>query len=390
MEKCRNKGFTIIELLAVVTILSIILLISFPAIINIIRNDREKQYNDLSNTLCKAGETYIYNNKELFPELNTSGEEFYVRVASLIEENLVNKIQTSPKTGKSINQNLLKYKVKPDKSLSCSYLERSLATLVSDTGTTGLSIGDKYTYEVYPGQKYNFYVLSVEDDKVNLIMDRNICNDGSITYTSVNNYCRYEWASNNVNKNGPVTAMTVLGNATRNWNNVPNMDLAYNDITDNTSSGYTESTTYGYTGMTITNGTGYITKKDGTQTTISITDNMPIKARLPKLKEITEAGCHTYSPNSDYGSCPMWLVKNLYYDTDFSSYCSACVSKYSNNQNNGITNIYGYWLLSSHPGDSYSARRVYYYGRVGNVSANDAVSSGVRAVITVPKSDFLD
>lgn len=169
-------GFTMIELLAVITILGIILLVSFPALINMTRSDKEREYQDLANTLCKAGETYVYNNQELFSELGTSGEEFYIRVSTLTDNELVNKSQTNPKNGKSINQNLLKYKVKGDKSLSCSYLERSLATLVNDTGESGLSIGDKYTYEVKPGTKYNFYVLSFNsDDTVNLIMDRIIC-----------------------------------------------------------------------------------------------------------------------------------------------------------------------------------------------------------------------
>ena len=112
-----------IELLAVITILSIIILISFPTLINMTRNDREREYNDLSKTLCKAGETYIYNNKELYADLNTIGEEFYVRVGTLIDEELVNKSQKNPKTGELINLDILKFKVKNDKTLSCLYLE---------------------------------------------------------------------------------------------------------------------------------------------------------------------------------------------------------------------------------------------------------------------------
>ena len=33
-------------------------------------------------------------------------------------------------------------------------------------------------------------------------MDRNICNDGSITYTSSNNYCRYKWYAAENNNRG--------------------------------------------------------------------------------------------------------------------------------------------------------------------------------------------
>ena len=56
----KNKGFTMIELLAIVTVLAAILLVSFPTLINITRKDKERKYNDMVDTLCKAGETYIY------------------------------------------------------------------------------------------------------------------------------------------------------------------------------------------------------------------------------------------------------------------------------------------------------------------------------------------
>ena len=95
----KTRGFTMIELLAIITILSLILLISFPTLINITRNDKEREYNDLVDTLCKAGETYIYNNQQIYPELENIGSVFYLRIADLINDNLVNKSQKSPKTG---------------------------------------------------------------------------------------------------------------------------------------------------------------------------------------------------------------------------------------------------------------------------------------------------
>ena len=55
---------------------------------------------------------------------------------------------------------------------------------------------------------------------------------------------------------------------------------------------------------------------------------------------------------------------------------------------NGITNIYGYWLMSSNPGGSHNARTVNYHGIVGWLSAYGAGNYGVRAVITVSTSDL--
>ena len=140
----------------------------------------------------------------------------------------------------------------------------------------------------------------------------------------------------------------------------------------------------------IEDGVGYITKKDGTtQMPITLTYNMPIKARLPKLKEITEAGRHIYSTNADYGTCPVWLMGYMTYNNVSSYTGSGNTDKYSmNNNSEACQNIQGYWLLSSDPGSSYYARRVYCYGFVGNSYTSIANNYGVRVVITVSKSDL--
>ena len=224
-------------------------------------------------------------------------------------------------------------------------------------------------------------------------MDRNICRDGTVDYANDqdSNYCRYAWESTDTNENGPITAMTALGNGTRNWNNVPNINLNYDDITDSTSSGYTGSTTYGYKGITITDGVGYITKKDGTtQTSIALTDNMPIKARLPKLKELIDAGCPIYNSDADFGTCLVWLMVNLTY-SDVSSFAgSEYKDKYSMNNNSEAYQhkIYGYWLLSTVPEFSDSGRATSASGIVDWAGVVNYYDDGVRAVITVSLSDL--
>ena len=118
----KNKGFTMIELLAIITILATILLISFPTLINMTRRDKERQYNDMVNTLCKAGETYIYDNQDEYPELGTTGNIMYVDIDDLKNDDLIDKYEKNPKTEKSISGNI-KYTVESDKSLKCYYAE---------------------------------------------------------------------------------------------------------------------------------------------------------------------------------------------------------------------------------------------------------------------------
>ena len=254
--------------------------------------------------------------------------------------------------------------------------QRHYATLIQDNNNNGEpNIGDKYTYEVKSGTTYNFYVLSIEgtgaNQKANLIMDRNICNDGTVTYTSTNNYCRYAWysAANN-NTYGPTTVMAELYAGTKDWDNVSDMIMNYTDENNGTA------TDMGYTSIITSNGVTTITGKPTTNTSTVGTALKPLKARLPKQSEVMGAGCTTGA-----GSCPTWLMENM-------TYYNVSNDKYSTNNNSeAYQNIYGYWLLSSTPGDSYGARIVYYNGYVGNVITTNG-GYGARPVITVSTSDL--
>ena len=395
-----RKGFTLIELLAVIVILAIIALIAVPIVLHIIEDSKKSSQEESIKMYGKAIEDAVANYLLINPndkDITLAKIEKYINYSGERVECTDTKIYPNGKIylGKcSVGGTEVTY--------TYGEKEKTLCTLVKKNGNEDINPGDEYTCEVIKGMEepYTFYVLGTEgtgkNQKVNLIMDSNICGSATDENASTNgqlatngNPCLIAWHSGANNNNyGPDTAMKGLYNATKNWTNVPDMDLsgenAYTDENNKTNN------TKGYTGITTENGVATITgKNNATNTTIG-TSEKPLKARLPREDEVTSenAGCHVWSSDSDYGTCNYWLVKNLYYDTGFSGYCSACVSKYSNNQNNGITNIKGYWLLSSNPGYSVSARGVYYNGLVNYISANNAGYSGVRAVITVSKSDL--
>ena len=396
----RKNAFTLIELLAVIVILAIISLIAVPIVLGIIEDSKKSSKEESIKMYAKAVEQGVANyflknpNRKEVPTIQELQEGKYLNYKGNVSCEKIEIYQNSKiyLDKCTVDGQLVTYTY--GEKQKKSYKE--YITLVNDTGTSGLSIGDEYTYKVNDTDTFYFYVLSIEEDKVNLIMDRNICGSATEENASTNgteatneNPCTIVWHTGADNNNyGPDTAMKGLYNATKNWTNVPNMDLsgenAYideNNKTDNTK---------GYTGITTENGVATITgKNNATNTTIG-TSEKPLKARLPREDEVTSesAGCHVVSSSSDYATCNYWLVKNLYYDAYFCSYYSACVSKYSNNQNNGITNIYGYWLLSSLPDNAHAARGVGYYGSVHGSDVTYTGYSGLRAVITVSKSDL--
>ena len=371
----KNKGFTLIELLAVIVILAIIALIAVPIVVNIINDSKKSSQEESIKMYAKAIEDGVANyflrnpNKKEVPTIEELQEGKYINYKG----NVDCEVKIYP------NGKIYLDKCTVDGTpVAYTYgeKEKTLCTLDGEkTGTEEINIGDKYTCEVKSDMAtpYTFYVLTdPADGQVNMIMDRNVCNDGSITYTSTNNYCRYSWYSSaNNNTYGPTTVMAELYAGTKDWDNVPDMIMNYTDENNGTA------TNKGYTSIITNNGVTTITGKPTTNTSTVGTASKPLKARLPKQSEVMGAGCTTSK-----GSCPTWLMGNM-------TYWNGANDKYSMNNNSEAyqKQIYGYWLLSSDSVNSAYARFVGFYGRVGNYYTAYGIY-GARPVITVPISDL--
>ena len=180
--------------------------------------------------------------------------------------------------------------------------------------------------------------------------------------------------SENLNTSGPVTAMEYLHNVTKDWNNIPNMELDYID------EGALETGAYGYGGIKTTGNITIITNKNGDET--GSIENL--KARLPKFNEVYGPGrCSAGSDNN--GKCPLWLTNYL------------AVSTYVSGPNlYNIKLLYGYWTLASMQTMSERAFCVEYNGTVmleyldPHYGFDSLVGAGigVRPVITVPSNEL--
>lgn len=340
-----KKGFTLIELLAVIVILAIVALIATPIILNIIKDAKEEANKRSIENYAKAVENaitkYQLSGKEIF-EGNYISSENGKKISLYNDSNQIIVTLDIEYEGNEIECDTIKYSKKDLLYLNkCKiggdYIEYQygktdyICVASKELTTPGVGyvkdpkdpykLGTEYICKVNNEEQHTFYVLSVEEDKVNLIMDRNILNNGEGTTSNninySNKYGSIPWISSDdykslivgettcstlsCNDKGPVTAMNFLYESTHNWTGIPNINIQYND----------EKNMYGgiYTQNNITD------IKDLNNNVVKSYNNL--KSRLPKISELSLAGCGKYSVTSgDY--CPTWLVNGLKKDSNYS------------------------------------------------------------------------
>ncbi|MEG0995103.1 MAG: type II secretion system protein [Bacilli bacterium] len=97
MKKINKKGFTLIELMAVITILGILLLIAVPSVSKYLTQSQESAYHDLEKTIENASKNYLIDNQDLIPLPNETKK---VELANLINGNYLYEIKDPQNDGK--------------------------------------------------------------------------------------------------------------------------------------------------------------------------------------------------------------------------------------------------------------------------------------------------
>ena len=376
----NKKGFTLMELLGVIIILSILLLIALPSVINSVKNSQSDIDEVTEKLIIDAVNLLIDDSNGYYDSSDNS--KFCIPLTELIEEDYLK----SPIKYKNLDDisNTYSIKVTYNKDYSYELIDSNECPdpvyVAKVEPTTGIKPRLDTNGNFIPGSEFNikvsdeigyltFFVLSNDGDYVNLIAQKNLAPDGTL---SAENQTGDEWYSKYNNRYGPQTAYSYLRTATYNWTNIPPIKN-FNYLDEGNSS-------YGYIGIT----TKYDSISDTYVTTITPFSSdygnqvkySNMKARLPYYNEIIyNTSC---TPNT-IGSCytkSLWAADYLYTNSSVTGGTNA--ANYS----------YGYWLLSSHPGYSGNARRINYSGYISALNTNDT-NYGIRPVITVLKSELI-
>lgn len=259
----KNKGFTLVELLAVIAILSLIVVFAMQPIINIFNESSKNAFKDSVYGILDAGESYY-----LSQQFNLSGmtedKVFYFPDDTELKIDgskpssgtmIINKkgdISIAVTNGKycitkSYEEKELTITEDIDNCYSSDNIKRlfdlattsDIVTEVHECAKNGIcEVGTKFVISVNENENQNFYVINDSGTEVTLLMD-------SILYKYLEQIPGQEegiggyyaesvkWISNDdygcdiladqcqKTDKGPVTLLNKLKDMTSNWTNIP-------------------------------------------------------------------------------------------------------------------------------------------------------------------------
>jgi type IV pilus assembly protein PilA len=120
----NKKGYTLIELLAVLAIMAAILLVAVPSISKQLAGIEENNYSQFKQNLYLAAESYVNSNTSASNTLKND-KKLCVKISDLISGGWVRSTLTNPKTGENVSNNSSVYIVNDNSEYKYTYYPTS-------------------------------------------------------------------------------------------------------------------------------------------------------------------------------------------------------------------------------------------------------------------------
>ncbi len=108
----QEKGFTLIEVLGVIIILSVILAITVPTMIGIMDRAKENNYKIQINGIVQAAKNYVAKNSYRDPSMQEVGAVFEVTLETLNQKGEIELPIKNPRTDENFDPTIIGVKIK--------------------------------------------------------------------------------------------------------------------------------------------------------------------------------------------------------------------------------------------------------------------------------------
>lgn len=200
--KKNNKAFTLVELLAVIVILGILMLLTFPKILEMVNREQDKISDAKLNMMYTATKSYLFDYNNQFPE--REGNTYCITPKELEEENYIAFDTEEIDTNYVIKVSYFsegEYQLSYVKASSCTnngVINTELAGLSCNIDKTGYSLSKKVTI-TYPESDEFIYQYSF---------------DGGQKWEEVENFDEGNKVFFNFTSSGSVLARVLIENST--------------------------------------------------------------------------------------------------------------------------------------------------------------------------------
>ena len=98
----KNKGFTLVEILGVMTLLAVIFALVYPNVIHMLDQGKQAEYEEYQNDIFLATEAYLNSDVSMSSSLNGVGDEVSIPFVTLLESGFLSSSIVDPRTGHNV------------------------------------------------------------------------------------------------------------------------------------------------------------------------------------------------------------------------------------------------------------------------------------------------
>ncbi len=172
----RNKGFTLVELLAVIIIIALLSLLTATSITKVVKDSKNELYNNQIELIKSSAETWGADNIDKLPD---AGECKYITVLDLKEYGLLDSKIMDSRTNKQISDNTkikitssntgygtlnTKYEINPSNVGKCTPVYSPACTFTDSNSNSNIDLGDIVTCGTE-----SFYVILNKNNRVSML-----------------------------------------------------------------------------------------------------------------------------------------------------------------------------------------------------------------------------